>query len=149
MTDKMNRRQALTSIAALAATSTLFSNSANANAANAFYRTGEYTYCDLKILAAYWKRDTYQAKIAAGQKILSGYNNTLKQALKSARPVAQQAGVRCTFADADNPSYSYNDAVKLARHWGVKTPWDAKLKIASNLFYGGNLWVRGQLAAAR
>ncbi len=149
MKKTLDRRQLLTSFAALAASSTLFSRSAHANAAAAFYRTGEYTYCDLKILASYWSRDTYQAKIFAGQKILSGNNYTLKQVLAAARPVAKQRRVTCTFNDADNPRYTYNDAVRLAKHWGFNTPWDAKVKITNSIFYGNNLWVKGELASIR
>jgi len=150
----INRRKMLGTTAAFAATTAMTSIPAGAQSTSAsvgaFYQSGEFTYCDAKMLAVYWRNTPYDAKVLAGQKILAGGYNVLKDVLKQAVAASLRQGVRCTFADANNPPYSYNDAVKLARYWGNgMTPYDAKLKVALNLEGGGNLWVRSELAKAR
>lgn len=155
LTKKQTRRQVLATAAATGAVAAVGVTTANAqNAVGAFYQSGEYTYCDAKILASYWGNSPYQAKVVGGEKILAGNAATLRAAVKEAVKHAGRNGIKCTFADANNPPYSYNDAVLLAnywtRQWGRKmTPYDAKLKIALNIEGGGNLWVRGELAKAR
>lgn len=155
----INRRQAIGGTAAIVATAAIAPLPAlaqsEAAAADAFYASGEFTYCDLKILADYWRpapdvNNTYDAKIAAGNKILNGNYNFLKQELASAARQWSANGQRCSFRDADNPPYSYDDAARLANLWGGgMTPYDAKLKIALNLEGGGNLWVRSELSKTR
>ncbi|MGR9013467.1 MAG: hypothetical protein ACU83U_07465 [Gammaproteobacteria bacterium] len=46
-------------------------------------------------------------------------------------------------------SYTYEDAVLLAKFWGKPTPWDAKLKIGSLLLNGDNDAVQQALNNAR
>jgi len=156
---KLNRRQAIGGTAALLASAAISPLPAlaqsDAAAANAFYASGRYTYCDLKILAEYWKASpdingTFDAKIAAGQKILNGIEDAMLEQLQDGARQWSASGRRCSFEDADNPAYTYEDAVKLAKLWGQgMTPYDAKLKVALNIEGGGNLWVRGELARAR
>jgi len=151
MKKTINRRQAIGGSAALLASSAIATLPALAqDPVDAFYGSGEFTYCDLKILGRFWGSDTYQAKIDAGNMLLNGRYNDLKEKIRFASREWSSSGNRCTFDDADNPRYTYNDAVRLAAHWGGgMTPYDAKLKIASNLETGGNLWVQSELRAAR
>ena len=150
----IDRRKMLGSMAAFATTTALTSIPAGAQstaqAVGAFYHSGEFTYCDAKILASHWNNTPYQAKVLGGRKIMAGAYNFFKSELRAAVSTSERKGVQCTFADANNPPYSYNDAVKLARHWGNgMTPYDAKLKVVLNIKGGGNLWVRSELAKAR
>lgn len=153
-TKKLSRRKLLANTAAFSAATALPVGGAYAQDASLFYRSGDYTYCDAKMLGSYWNRSPWDAKVLAGQKIQAGGASVLKQVAKQAVRVAEQRGIRCTFADADNPAYTYNDAALLARYWnrkwgGKMTPNDAKTKIVINLPGGGNGWVRRELANAR
>lgn len=147
----INRRHAVGGTAALLASAAIAPLPALArDPVSAFYGSGEFTYCDLKILAKFWGSDTYDAKIDAGNMLLNGRYNDLKEKIRVASREWTAAGNRCTFDDADNPRYTYNDAADLAAYWGGgMTPWDAKLKIASNLGTGGNLWIKAELQQAR
>lgn len=155
----ISRRHAIGGTAALLASAAVSPLPALAQsegaAADAFYASGRYTYCDLKILASYWKaaqdpNDTFAAKVSAGRKILNGIEDVLLEQLQEGARQWSASGRRCSFEDADNPAYSYEDAVKLAKLWGNgMTPYDAKLKVALNIEGGGNLWVRGELAKTR
>lgn len=147
----INRRQAIGGTVALLAGAAIVPLPAFAkDAVDAFYETGEFTYCDLKMLAKFWGSDTYEAKLDAGNMLLSGEHKELKEKITIASRQWSASGNRCNFEDADNPSYSYDDAVKLAAYWGGgMTPFDAKLKVASNLETGDNLWVKSELQKAR
>lgn len=114
-------------------------------AANAFYDNPTNTYCDLRLLSAYWQQDFYESKIRAGSKLLAGAHSTMEQYRQAARDYALEHNVRCTFADADNPRYTYEDAVKLANYWGKPEPYGAKLKIAGMLQAGQNKLVKQAL----
>ncbi len=116
---------------------------------DAFYAGGRYTYCDAKLLATFWGEGVGKAKMDAGRKLELGNRRYVNDKLRSARTYAASRGVRCTFADANNPTYSYNDAVSLARYWGMNRPWDAKLKIGRLLTNGQNIHIRRSLRAAR
>lgn len=128
-------------------------------AANAFYANQKYTYCDAKVLANFWSGTTngnaiWDAKIGAGQMILNRQSRQLNEKLRFAADAWSRSGQSCSFEDADNPPYSYEDAERLARYWNAAwgqnmTPYDAKLKIALNIQGGGNSWVLEELAKAR
>lgn len=117
-----------------------------ANPVDTFYADKNYTYCDLKLLAKFWGEDTYKAKITAGTMMEQGQGQNIPPKLATARTMG---GVECTFADADNPDYTYDDAVALAKYWGMKQPGDAKTKVAEALFNGNNVHVIRSLRAAR
>ena len=121
---------------------------ADASGIQSFYRTGDYTYCDAKILSNYWRQTPWDSKIRAGDKIARGENYVVKDYLASARKYALEHNVRCTFEDANNPDYTYDDASRLARYWGNPSPLDAKIKIAGLLQEGRNKYVRSSLQAA-
>ncbi|MGB0845185.1 MAG: hypothetical protein ACPGSM_00590 [Thiolinea sp.] len=120
-----------------------------ADAARAFYDNPNYTYCDIKILAAYWKQSRFDSKIRAGEKLLRNEQYVVEDYLGSARAYAREHNVRCDFTDADNPAYTYQDAEALAKFWGRATPYDAKLKIGSMLENGENKLIKQALNDAR
>ena len=109
-----------------------------ANAARAFYDNPNYTYCDIKLLAAYWNQSRYDSKIRAGEKLLRNEQYVVEDYLSSARAYAREHNVNCDFTDADNPRYTYQDAETLADFWGRSTVADAKSKIGSMLQNGEN-----------
>lgn len=141
-------RLAVAGAAALVSTATI-TPSAMAGPADAFYASGNYTYCDIKLLANFWGVSRGDAKITAGRKIQLGNTRIVNEKIQAARPYGRQRGVTCSFADADNPAYSYNDAVALAKYWGMRSPSDAKAKIGQLLYSGGNIHIRRSLRAAR
>lgn len=110
-------------------------------ALNAFFDNRNYTYCDVQLLTAYWGQSIYEVKVRAGSKLLAGAYNTMEDYRRSARNHASQNNISCSFADASNPAYTYQDAEKLAAYWGKPTPYDAKLKIGSMLQAGENKMV--------
>lgn len=116
-----------------------------ANPVDTFYANKNYTYCDLKLLAKFWGEDTYKAKISAGTMMEQGQGQHIPGKLA----VARTMGVTCAWTDADNPNYTYDDAVALAKYWGMKEPWDAKTKIGESIFNGANIHVIRSLRAAR
>lgn len=113
----------------------------NTNNADAFFQ--HYTYCDAKLLGAYWGKSTYDAKIRAGEKILRGGRWVVNHSLRQAR---NQSNVNCSYYEE---GYSYDDAVLLAKYWGKNTPWDAKLKINNLLKQGYNSSIKTALKQAK
>lgn len=134
--------------AAVALSLTAMISPADASGVESFYSTGDYTYCDAKLLSKYWRQTPFDSKIRAGDKIARGEDYVVKDYLTSARKYALEHNVRCTFEDANNPDYSYDDASRLARYWGNQSPYEAKLKIAGLLQEGRNKYVRSSLQAA-
>ena len=104
----------------------------------AFYASENYTYCDAKLLSAYWGKTPWDSKVRAGNKALVNAHSVIDDYLRSARDYALEHNVRCTWQDGNNPDYSFEDASKLAEYWGKDTPWDAKLKIGRMLQDGDN-----------
>jgi len=119
------------------------------NPVQAFYDSENYTYCDAKLLSAYWGVSPWDSKVRAGTKAIAKEYNVIEDYLKSARSYALEHNVRCTWQDGNNPDYRYDDASKLAKYWGKATPWDAKLKIERMLQEGDNKLVISALKRAR
>lgn len=119
------------------------------NPVQAFYDSENYTYCDAKLLSAYWGSTPWDAKVRAGNKAIGNEYPVIEDYLRSARDYAIEHNVRCTWDDGNNPDYSYDDASKLAEYWGKATPWDAKLKIGRMLQDGDNKLVIDALSRAR
>lgn len=113
-------------------------NNTDQAALDAFFDDRNYTYCDVQLLTAYWKQSIYEVKVRVGSKLLANAYDVMEGYRRSARNYATEHNVRCSFADASNPAYSYDDAKKLAAYWGKATPYDAKLKIGSMLQAGQN-----------
>jgi len=115
-------------------------------AMDAFWN-GKYTYCDAKILAAYWEQSIFETKARAGTKLLAGENGILESYLTKARIRAQDIGQpKCTY---NEEGYTYQDAVILAEYWGKATPWDAKLKMNHLLMQGSNAAIQNVLQPAK
>ena len=119
------------------------------NPIEAFYDSQNYTYCDAKLLSAYWNSTPWDAKVRAGNKAIGNEHSVIDDYLRSARDYAVEHNVRCTWSDGNNPDYSYEDAAKLADYWGKDTPWDAKLKIGRMLQDGDNKLVVSALKRAQ
>lgn len=96
----------------------------------------DYTYCDAKLVGALWSIDIEQAKAEIGQKILGGYPENIPGILAQARTQAF-----CDFADT---GLAYDDAVMLARLWGVST-MAAKVKAAKHYTNGESAIVTAAL----
>lgn len=121
----------------------------DADAANAFYDNAYYTYCDIKLLSAYWGQSRFDSKVRAGEKLLRNEQYVVEDFLVSARASAAENNVSCSFADADNPGYTYEDAEVLADFWGQPNAAGAKTKIGSMLETGDNKLVMQALNNAR
>ena len=96
----------------------------NEAALEAFFQS-DYTYCDAKLVAGLWSISVDQAKAEIGQKIVGGYPENIPGLLADAR--------RANACAWEDTGHSYEDAVTLAGVWGLKDPYDAKLKVA--LYY--------------
>ncbi len=105
---------------------------------NAFFDS-PYTYCDAKLVGAFWGIDITQAKAEIGQKILGGYPENIPLILADARKQAQ-----CDFVDT---GLGYEDAEKLAGIWAVSTD-EAKTKVAAYYTNGESRVVLEALGAA-
>lgn len=152
----LSRRVVIGGASTLAASAAIIPTSVLAqstvNPIDVFYVQGQYTYCDAKVLASYWGadlNDPLDAKIFAGQKILNGNLQWLKQELSSAGQAWQQTGQTCSFLELDNPNYSDKDLEDITRYWSLGSNLEAKLKIIQYVIGGGNPWVRSELEQAR
>ena len=109
-----------------------------------------YTYCDAKVLAAFWGETTpYAAKVRLGDKMLRWGPADAQAHVPDARAQALQkpaSEMPCSFADG---GYSYEDAVLLATYWGKNEPWGAKLKMAQLLIEGKNRAIKTALKRAK
>ncbi len=109
-----------------------------------------YTYCDAKVLAAFWGETTpYAAKVRLGDKMLQWGPADAQAHVPNARAQALQkpdSEMPCSFIDG---GYSYDDAARLATYWGVNEPWEAKLKIARLLIQGKDTAIQTALKSAK
>lgn len=88
-----------------------------------FFASG-YLYCDAKLVAEFWGADIGETKATIGLKILNGLGSAVLDILDASR----QAGHACEWADT---GYTYADAERLARIWGLVEPYQAKLRVAT------------------
>lgn len=119
-----------------------------ADPARTFYNDRRHTYCDLKLLARYWNVDTFRAKVIAGQMMERGQGRYLPGKLSYARSNVVRNQRFCSWADADNPRYSYNDAVIIGRYWRTSVG-NAKDWVGKMLYFGRNRYVLRVLRLAR
>jgi len=117
----------------------------NQTALNAFWE-GQYSYCDAKLLAAYWGQSVYEAKARVGEKLLLGARRVVEEYLSRARIKAQKTGATCNFYEE---GYSYDDVELLAQYWGKPTPGDAKLKMNHLLMSGNDVAIQKALQSAK
>ena len=118
-------------------------------AAEKFFGLG-YTYCDAKVLAAFWGEATpYAAKVRLGDKMLRWGAAEAHAYVPAARAQALQqpeAQLPCSFEDG---GYTYDDAVLLAAYWGKSEPWGAKVKMAHMLIDGKDRGIKVALKRAK
>jgi hypothetical protein len=119
-----------------------------ADPARTFYSTRRHTYCDLKLLARFWGVDTYRAKVTAGRMMERGEGRYLPGKLAHARNNMVRNQRFCGWGDADNPRYSYNDAVMIGRYWRTSVG-NAKGWVGKMLYFGRNRYVLRVLRMAR
>ncbi len=93
------------------------------------FAASKYTYCDATLLSKLWKTSVYEAKVSIGDKIANGIQRNIGHLLAQSRA----AGNACSWADT---GYSYQDAEKLAKIWGLAQPYEAKNKVAAYLTNG-------------
>ena len=115
----------------------LTGRAAAANELETFFSSA-YTYCDAKLVAGLWSISIEQAKVEIGQKIINGYGENVPGLLAAARE-----SNACGWEDT---GHSYEDAVTLAGIWGLKDPYDAKLKVAQYYTNGESAIVLAALA---
>lgn len=118
-------------------------------AVNKYFALG-YTYCDAKVLAAFWGEATpYAAKVRLGDKMLQWGAADAQSHVPAARAQALQkpeSELPCTFIDG---GYTYEDAVVLAKYWGRNEPWEAKVKMAQLLIEGKDRDLKTALKRAK
>lgn len=119
-----------------------------ADPATTFYSSSRHTFCDIKLLARFWGEGNYKAKITAGQMMERGQGRFLPGKLAHARNNMVRNQRFCSWADADNPRYTYNDAVLIGRYWRTSAG-DAKDWVGKMLYYGRNQYVMRVLRMAR
>lgn len=103
------------------------------------YADSDYTYCDAKVLAAFWGEDVWSAKARIGRKIGWGDDRFLAQ-------MRSQAGVQsmsnpatqCQFYET---MYSYKDAENLSKAWKISVS-EAKATLARKASVNGEEAVR-------
>lgn len=105
----------------IAATPTLAQNYTEAQQVTAFDQS-TYNHCDVEMLSKLWGQNHYQSKLRLGWKILGGDRWVAEEELTRSR----EAGNSCSWAMVP---HSYDDAVTLARAWGVSVG-EAKAKAA-------------------
>lgn len=115
------------------------------DARTAFFDAG-YTYDDAVALGAQWNLDSWEAKSAAGEKLLAG--ETLPVAPGSSAPAPEvapapvdQAEVGADAAALDayfGAGYDYDDAVALGALWNVDF-FEAKVSAGEKLLAGETL----------
>jgi hypothetical protein len=104
-----------------------------------------FVYCDAKLLAAHWKIDINEAKNRMGRLVNTGQKPLVEGRLKQAYDRAGSgSGTRCVFNDS---GYSFADAEKLSKVWGVSVA-EAKAMVESKLNWGGNNHIRQALQGA-
>jgi hypothetical protein len=108
------------------------------------YLGSPYSYCDAKILAAYWGQSTWDAKLRIGRKVGWDDQTTVDQMLDTARRQARASAETCDFAET---SFTQQDADLLAAYWGVEVT-EAKARVGQKMMWGGHQLVRSALDAA-
>lgn len=70
-----------------------------------------FTYCDAKMIGAYFNQDPYRGKVFIGNKIKAGLIENVPWYLDRSR----DGGNKCDWGEV---AYSYDDATRLASLWG-------------------------------
>ncbi|OQY56552.1 MAG: hypothetical protein DRR08_07560 [Candidatus Parabeggiatoa sp. nov. 2] len=103
----------------------------------------KYTYDDAELLAEYWGKSTWDAKLKIARLLVSGDDAAIQKDLQQAKAEQQQ------WNAYSNSKYTYDDAAVLAEYWGKSEAWDAKLKIGSLLVSGDEAAIQKALQQAK
>lgn len=120
------------------------------------YGRSKYSFMDAALLAKFWNEDIGAAKTRIGSKLMPdptapdmvgvGLDQDLVDArLKALAAMNPQQGL--TYWQDSN--HTYDDAVALAKLWGEKSPWDAKIRVEKNLILGNEKVVNKTVEIAR
>jgi len=109
------------------------------------YRVGEWTFCDVHVLARTWGIDEAAASERISTKVVAGNAAAVKATLETGRGAITFDGwSTCPYHEA---GYSYDDAEALGRAWGVDTQ-EAKARIERKIAYKIDSGLRAEIAAA-
>jgi hypothetical protein len=107
------------------------------NVYRVFINSG-YTFCDAKLVGQLYNYSTEFGKLTIGTKIVNGLGDNIPTILQEAR-----ASYSCEWEDT---GHSYDDAVALAKVWGLDSPAEAKAKVAQAYTAGQSGMVKDALA---
>lgn len=108
------------------------------------YLDSEYTYCDARVIAAYWNEDIAEAKQVIGSKLLADDVEGLDALFEEARGELDHGSLQelsCNYADE---GYTYADMEALAEHW-QRSVEDTKALVEQKLLWGDNEVVQSAL----
>lgn len=107
----------------------------------------KYTFRDAEILASFWKEGLDESKAHIGRKVLFGGASVdaVDQDLRAGRAQALASVNQLRFF---NESYTMRDAEALARFWGERGPFDAKLRLERKVILGEEAIVQADLQRA-
>ena len=102
---------------------------------DAFFNS-RYTYWDAKVLAGFWHQTLTDTKMRMGRKIAWGpeAQTFLETELANARHEALKTVDQLRFYS--DSGYTYDDAEALAKFWGEKGAYEAKMRIDTKLIFG-------------
>jgi hypothetical protein len=103
-----------------------------------FLKQEKYTYCDVKILAEYWKTSTKEAKATAGSKLQANATPVLDSALDQARAATK---LKCTYLEG---GFTFKDVQKLSKLWHLSTA-EAKSTIELKLMHGTSIYLKEEI----
>ena len=103
------------------------------------------SYCDAKMLSAFWRINTDRAKAKAVRIMERGRPGTLERMLTNAQNSSEGQQVICNFTEE---GYSFEDAEALANFWNVRIG-DAKTRVEQKLRTGNYEAVKTALELAR
>jgi hypothetical protein len=114
---------------------------------DAFQRwsSSAYTYCDAKLLAGLWGKETWDAKIRIGRLMAKGRGEEIMDALNQARDRARTNGLTCDYWET---GLDMQQAELLATFWGIGTI-EAKARVEDKMLIGGRPLVESVLDAAK
>lgn len=130
-------------IAAIISVSPAHAGERDKEMARYFHST--YSYCDAKVLAAFWGQDMLETKARIGRKIGWADFDVLDSELKSARDKAGSSPA--TYCPYDESGYTYDDMEALSSLWGERIK-STKVRAARKLVWGDKAVLDGMLKDA-
>lgn len=96
------------------------------------YFHSSYSYCDAKVLAAFWGQDMRETKARIGRKIGWADFDVLDSELRHARDAVESPARICPVQEN---GYSYEDMEALSSLWGERIK-DTKVRASRKLVWG-------------